>query len=210
MGRHSDARERLIKAAAELWHMRSYADVGVSEICEHAEVQKGSFYHFFASKRDLGLAVIDDGWQCHGIGEMAPILTGTPPPLERLMQFVEHGLEVQLELKEATGATVGCMFGNLAVELGNVDEVLRERLSELFDDWAGLLQQTLDDAVAAGDLPADMDTWQAARAMLAYIEGLGVIIKAKDDPNAVADLLPLILRLAGVDPATVKRPVASA
>ena len=164
MGRQSDARERLIQSAAELWHMRSYADVGVSEICEHAGVQKGSFYHFFASKRDLALAVIDDSWERVGVGMMAPILTGPLPPLERFALFFERGMEEQLELKAATGATVGCSFGNLTVELSTVDEVLRERLCRLFDDWAGLIRQALDDAVAAGDLP-EMDTAAAARTL---------------------------------------------
>ena len=204
MGRHSDARERLIEAAGDLWHTRSYADVGVSEICDHAQVQKGSFYHFFSSKRDLALAVIDEQWRIQGLGRMAPILTGPLPPLERLTLFLERGLEEQVQLKEATGATVGCSFGNLVVELATVDDVLRDRLAELFDDWAGLLQRALDDAVAAGDLP-EIDTGQAARAMLAFIEGLGVVIKAKDDPLAAADLLPFALRLAGADPARIPR-----
>jgi TetR/AcrR family transcriptional repressor of nem operon len=202
MGRQSDARERLICTAGELWHTRSYAGVGVSEICDHAGVQKGSFYHFFASKQELALAVIDAGWHQRGVCEMAPILTGPLPPLERLARFLEGGLERQLQLKEATGHTVGCSFGNLVVELATVDDVLRERLSRLLDEWAGLIQRTLDDAVAAGDLP-EIDTWQAARAILAYIEGLGVTIKAKDDPNAARDLLPMALRLAGAEPAAV-------
>ena len=202
MGRHSDARERLIEAAGELWHTRSYADVGVSEICDHAHVQKGSFYHFFSSKRELALAVIDERWQRHGVGEMAPILTGPLPPLERLELFLERGLQEQLHLKESTGVTVGCSFGNMVVELGTVDEALRDRLSQLFDDWAALIQRTLDDAVAAGDLP-EIDTGQAARGMLAFIEGLGVLIKAKDDPLAAADLLPLALRVAGADPSRI-------
>ena len=202
MGRHSDARERLIEAAGELWHTRSYADVGVSEICDHAHVQKGSFYHFFASKRELALAVIDERWQRHGVGEMAPILTGPLPPLERLELFLERGLQEQLQLKESTGVTVGCSFGNMVVELGTVDEVLRDRLSQLFDDWAALIQRTLHDAVAAGDLP-EIDTGQAARGMLAFIEGLGVLIKAKDAPLAAADLLPLALRGAGADPSRI-------
>ena len=195
MGRHSDARERLIDAVWELWHTRSYADVGAREICDHAQVQKGSFYHFFVGV-DLALAVIDEQWRVQGLGQMAPILTGPLPPLERLTLFLERGLEEQVQLKEATGATVGCSFGNLVVELATVDDVLRDRLAGLFDDWAGLLQRALDDAVAAGDLP-EIDTGQAARAMLAFIEGLGVLIKAKDDPLAAADLLPFALRLAG-------------
>jgi TetR/AcrR family transcriptional regulator, transcriptional repressor for nem operon len=204
VGRHSDARERLIDVAGELWHTRSYADVGVSEICDHARVQKGSFYHFFPSKQELALAVIDEQWRRLGVGEMASILTGPLPPLERLTLFLEHGLAEQLRLKESTGATVGCCFGNLVVELATVDDVLRERLADLFDEWAALIQRTLDDAVAAGDLP-ETDTWQAARALLAFIEGLGVVIKAKDDPMAVADMLPLALRLVGADPARLPR-----
>jgi TetR/AcrR family transcriptional regulator, transcriptional repressor for nem operon len=204
MGRSSDARERLIDAAGELWHTRSYADVGVSEICDHAGVQKGSFYHFFPSKRDLALAVIEERWRLQGIGQMVPILTGPLPPLERLALFLERGLEEQLELKASTGATVGCSFGNLVVELATVDEVLRDRLALLFDDWAAFIQTALDDAVAAGDLP-EIDTDQAARALLAFIQGLGVLIKAKDDPLAAADLLPLALRLVGADPARLPR-----
>jgi TetR/AcrR family transcriptional repressor of nem operon len=209
VGRQSDARERLIGSAAELWHARSYADVGVSEICEHAGVQKGSFYHFFASKRDLALAVIDDNWERTGIGMMAPILTGPAPPLERFALLFEHGMKEQLELKEATGATVGCSFGNLAVELSTVDDVLRDRLCRLFDDWADLFRRALDDAVAAGDLP-EIDTSQAARALLAFIEGLGVLIKANDDPHAVEDIVPLAFRLIGADPAALRSPATAA
>lgn len=209
MGRQSDARERLIASAGELWHTRSYADVGVSEICEHAEVQKGSFYHFFPSKRDLALAVIDDTWQRIGLRAMVPIVTGPRPPLERLLELFERGIEAQVELKALTGCTAGCSFGNLVVELATVDDVLRERLSQLFDDWARLIQRALDDAVAAGEMP-EVDTAQAARAVLAYMQGLGVVTKAKDDPRAVADLAPLALRLLGVDPAAVRRTAVSA
>jgi hypothetical protein len=77
------------------------------------------------------------------------------------------------------------------------------------DEWAGLIQRALDDAVAAGDL-AEIDTRQAARAILAYVEGLGVTIKAKDDPNAARDLIPLALRLAGADPVAVRETAATA
>ena len=92
MGRTSDARERLIGAAGDLWHRRSYTDVGVSEICETAGVQKGSFYHFFPSKQDLALAVIDDRWQELGAGRLQALMTSDLAPLERLRQFIERGL----------------------------------------------------------------------------------------------------------------------
>ncbi|MEW8500635.1 MAG: helix-turn-helix domain-containing protein, partial [Candidatus Thiodiazotropha taylori] len=55
-----DTKERILATARELFHGRSYADVGIKEICSMANVQKGSFYHFFQSKQDLAMAVIDD------------------------------------------------------------------------------------------------------------------------------------------------------
>ncbi|UCD12029.1 MAG: helix-turn-helix transcriptional regulator [Nitrospinaceae bacterium] len=43
----SDAKQRILDSARGLIYSRSYAGVGVQEICKHAGVKKGSFYHFF-------------------------------------------------------------------------------------------------------------------------------------------------------------------
>ena len=200
MGRTSDARERLIAAAGDLWYRRSYADVGVADICAEAGVQKGSFYHFFSSKQDLALAVIDDRWEGGDRLRISSLLTCELPPLERLRILLEQGLREQYDLKAATGAC-GCSYGNLAVEMSGVDPVLRERLDDLFADWAGLIRLALDDAVATGDI-APIDTAQAARAVLAYLEGLSVMARTALDPDPVADLVPLAFRLIGAEPPT--------
>ena len=59
----SHAKEKLLDSVLDLMYARSYRDVGVQEICEHAGVKKGSFYHFFPSKRDLTLAALDRQWE---------------------------------------------------------------------------------------------------------------------------------------------------
>ena len=59
MGRTSDARERLVESCQALMHEKGYTAVGVGEVCSRAGVNKGSFYHFFPSKQDLALTVID-------------------------------------------------------------------------------------------------------------------------------------------------------
>jgi len=53
-----DTKQRLLDTAQRLFYARSYEDVGVQEICQEAGVKKGSFYHFFPSKRDLTLAIL--------------------------------------------------------------------------------------------------------------------------------------------------------
>lgn len=51
MGRTSNAKERLLEAVIELIWTGSYGSTSVDQICERAGVKKGSFYHFFESRK---------------------------------------------------------------------------------------------------------------------------------------------------------------
>jgi TetR/AcrR family transcriptional regulator, transcriptional repressor for nem operon len=202
MGRTSEARERLVESASELWFSRSYADVGVNEICAHAGVRKGSFYHFFPSKRELALAVIDERWAQVRSQFLEPTVASELAPLDKLVRLAELQYEFQSSLKESGGAICGCPFGNLASEMSTQDEVLRDRLQKLFDDWLGYFEQILRDAAAVGDV-GEIDPRQTARALQAYVEGVMVLAKTWNDPELIRELTPGILRLAGASPERV-------
>ena len=57
--RKTTTRERLITTAAELFWRQGYSQTGVNEIIKQAGATSGSFYHFFPTKEDLLLAVVD-------------------------------------------------------------------------------------------------------------------------------------------------------
>ena len=203
MGRTSNARERLLESASELWYRRSYADVGVNEICTHAGVRKGSFYHFFPSKRELALAVIDELWAQVRTQYLDATLASPLAPLQKLMRFAEIQYDFQRSRYEADGAICGCPFGNLASEMSTQDEVLRARLQELFDEWVGYFERVLRDAAAVGDV-AQVDPRQTAKALQAYVEGVMVLAKTNNDPELIKELTPGFLRLAGANPDRVE------
>jgi TetR/AcrR family transcriptional regulator, transcriptional repressor for nem operon len=196
MPRTSDAKKQLIKAAGELWHSRSYAEVGVNEICEHAGVRKGSFYHFFPSKRDLALAVIDDFWRRDKQEFLAPSSDPQLKPLERIVRFVELQCSELETLTDSYGAVPGCPYGNLAVEMSTQDEVLRERLGGLFEEMVDFFEEAVEQAVAAGDVP-ETDSRRTALAMLAYVQGMFLVAKTSSDAGLVRELAPGLLRIAG-------------
>src|SRR5271170_2030600 len=52
-------RERLIFAAIELFWEKGYANTSMSDLLTRANANSGSFYHFFPSKEDLLIAVLD-------------------------------------------------------------------------------------------------------------------------------------------------------
>ena len=196
MTRSNDTEERLIEAASGLWHARSYADVGVNEICDVADVRKGSFYHFFSSKQELAVAVIDRHWRDATEAVVMPALAAGGTPLAQI-QEITVGIAGQMgRYTEELGLMPGCPFGNLASELSTTDGPVRERLKRLFQTQQDLLVQLLDGAVAAGELPEATDTGEAARAMQAYIEGVLLMSKNANDVSVAQRLLPLALRLA--------------
>jgi TetR/AcrR family transcriptional repressor of nem operon len=205
MPRTSDAKEQLIEAAGELWHSRSYAEVGVNEICERAGVRKGSFYHFFPSKRDLALAVIDDFWRRVKQEFLDASSDPQRKPLERIVRFVELQSSDLETLADSYGAVPGCPFGNLAVEMSTQDELLRERLDGLFEEMADFFEEAVGQAVAAGDVP-ETDARRTALAMLAYVQGMFLVAKTSNDAGLVRELAPGLLRIAG-QPAELAGPV---
>lgn len=194
MGRPSNARDRLVEAAKDLIYARGYNAVGVKEICDAAGVNKGSFYHFFPTKRELLLAVIDAHVEwLGGVMELAaqPELT----PLMRIRRLFVLVSEFDEEIRQRTGKMAGCPFGNLAAELNTQDEVVRAKLGAAFDAAAGFLEVQLREAVEVGEV-SGIDPAASARAILAYLEGLQLLAATGNAPDVVRNLADGALRLA--------------
>ncbi|MCB1792269.1 MAG: TetR/AcrR family transcriptional regulator [Gammaproteobacteria bacterium] len=189
-----DTRTRILSTARELFHGRSYADVGVKEICSIAKVPKGSFYHFFPSKQDLAMAVIDDMAEDWAHGFVAEAFDRDLPPLERLDYMIDAAYYWQKAAKDIEGRMPGCLFGNLALEVSTRDDVLRAKLHAVFQKASARFHETLDEAVEAGVL-APLNTEATAQAMLAYLEGVILLAKTRNDPEVVRILGPAIKTL---------------
>jgi TetR/AcrR family transcriptional regulator, transcriptional repressor for nem operon len=194
MNRTLDTRTRILSTARELFHGRSYADVGIKEICEIAQVQKGSFYHFFPSKQDLAMAVIDDMADDWAHGFVAEAFDRDLPPLERLDYLVDAAYYWQKAAKDLEGRMPGCLFGNLALEVSTRDEVIRARINAVFAKASDRFHETLDEAMERGQIPP-LDTKSTAQAMLAYLEGVILLAKSQNDPEVVRILGPAIKTL---------------
>jgi TetR/AcrR family transcriptional repressor of nem operon len=198
MGQVSDAKEKLITSALELIYARSYAGVGVQELCEHAGVKKGSFYHFFPSKRDLTLAALDHQWETLRKAVLEPAFSKQLPPLKRIERFFELFYEQQCAMKDRSGKVLGCPFGNLGLELSTQDEPIRRKVNGIFRELAGYFERALRDAVTAGKVP-DQDCRATARMLVAYMEGISLLTKTSNDVQIARQLGQGIRRLVKAD-----------
>lgn len=195
MGRTSCAKENLISSAIELIGTRSYNAVGVQELCEHAGVKKGSFYHFFPSKRDLTLEALDRIWGNFKAETLDPIFNSGIPTRDKFETLLAKSYEYQLSRKDCTGWMTGCGFGNLALELSTQDEEIRKKIEEVFCEWTKYLERAIVLAMEEGVLPTDTDPPATAQAMVAFIEGVYLLGKTFNDPCMIQRLGEGVLQL---------------
>jgi TetR/AcrR family transcriptional regulator, transcriptional repressor for nem operon len=195
MGRTSDARERLIDEASRLFHARSYESVGVQELCDAAEVNKGSFYHFFPSKGDLASAVIDALWAATVAEVFEPAFRDDVTPLLRIERLFKSMARAQRGAKQANGRTPGCPLANLSGELSSHEPKLRRKLARVYTEMQALFAGQVKAAVIARELPAETDVDAKAEALVALAEGAMLMSCVKDDPATAGRMASFALTL---------------
>lgn len=191
MSLQSNTRERIIDVAKQRFHARGYADVGIKEICDNANIQKGSFYHFFSSKEDLALVVIDEFAEDWASGFVAEAFDPALRPMERIEYLIDAAYFWQKSVKERNGKIPGCLFGNLALEMSTTNDVLRAKLNAVFTKAKARFKDTLDEAITLGEIKP-LDSNLTAEAMLAFLEGMILLAKSENDPEVLYKLGPAI------------------
>src|SRR5688572_14486163 len=144
-------RERLLQTAFQLFHEQGYHATGVATILREAGVNPGSMYHFFSSKDDLLLKVLE-----FALGYLEPMVMGpveaeAADPIERVFALL-HQYRARIAANECR---MGCPIGNLALEVSDGNPQARELIHRNFENWVGRVEGWLNDAGDA--LPADLD-----------------------------------------------------
>ena len=161
----AETRDRILEAAMRLFYEQGYNATGVATILREAGVNSGSMYHFFESKEALLREVLEAYAAMLVPMVMQPAEDATSDPIERvfaLMEWYRAGLQ-------ATDCQFACPLGQLALEIGHEQPVLRGLIDLNFKGWSGHVKGWLDQA---GDrLPAGTDTGVLSRFILTVMEG---------------------------------------
>lgn len=171
--KHAATRDRLIQAGAELIAEHGYNATGINTVLKATGIPKGSFYHYFSSKEDFGLAVIDDFAEAFDVKLASSLRDESMPPLERLRRYFAS---VRDEIA-SHACSRGCLIGNLGQELSSQNDAFRARLDQVFRGWERNFVACLVAARAAGEIDAGLDPEVVGSFILVGWEG--AILRAK-------------------------------
>jgi TetR/AcrR family transcriptional repressor of nem operon len=175
-----ETRDRIVRSAAKLFLTRSYQSVGIVDLCAVADVRKGSFYHFFASKAELAKAVVD----LHAAELERRLAAEDEAPTARLFAMADAVTAIQTGFEKRFGRIVGCPFGNLAAELSTTDDALREHVAAVFVRWEAKLAEACRYAAERGVLRDGVEPDRLAHQILAQVQGLILLAKVSGGPAA--------------------------
>jgi TetR/AcrR family transcriptional repressor of nem operon len=162
-------RERLIQSARYLFWERGFAGTSMTDLLGHADVNSGSFYHFFESKEALLRAVLEGYLQALRPMVVDPAFAQTDEPVERIFAILAgyRGRILQTDCK------YGCPLGRLALEIDPENRPAHKLIAENFQGWIGAIRECVEQM--KDKLPKGTDRESLATYVLAVMEG-GVML----------------------------------
>jgi AcrR family transcriptional regulator len=165
MPKQSKTRQRLIDSALYLFWERGFAGTSMSDLLSRADVNSGSFYHFFESKEALLKAVLELYLESLQSQIVSPAHALTSDPIERIFAILAGYRERILK----TNCRYGCPLGRLALEIDAENRPAHALIAENFRGWIGAVRDCLEQA--RDRLVEDTQLDSLATYVLAVMEG---------------------------------------
>jgi AcrR family transcriptional regulator len=177
------SKEHLIRSAARLFIKKGYNATGVNDILSSAELSKGSFYFYFASKKELAIAVAEyfNKNEMKELAEAAENRTWTPF-VEKLMgDIIERAKRKKI---------FGCPFAVLGMEIAFLEPDIADQYYRPLKN----IQDVFEDVLRRTGLSAQ-EAEPVAECALAIYEGYLIFYRINKD---VAILEKLLRDLKGI------------
>jgi len=166
MTRRQDPRQRLVETALKLFASQGYHATGIADILRESGCKRGSLYHYFSSKEELGYAAIDETMRLileQGAGSHLQI---DEHPIDRLLWVVDSLPNVTKSEGPALSAT------DIAVRMASVHESFRKRLSPKLDAMMKPAEENTRRGVANGQIADSVDPVQLVHLVATICAGI--------------------------------------
>ncbi len=184
----SEIRNLVLQEGAKIIHQKGFHNTGINEILESAGVPKGSFYFYFKNKEEFGLQLIE---------YLAPHFSGLAqkhlqspgsPYLKKMSAFFD---EFQLFF-ESNHCKLGCPIGNLALEMGDLNENFRKKLDSVMEAMKYEIFEFLKSAQDNQELSPELDIEEVSDFIINSWEGALLRMKVKGEISPLQNFKKIV------------------
>jgi TetR/AcrR family transcriptional regulator, transcriptional repressor for nem operon len=176
-----EARGRILEAATRLIRQQGFSATSVDDLCAAAGVTKGAFFHHFASKEALGVAVVEHWTEMTGALFAAHIYNSRSDPLDRVFAY----LDLRRALLDQPIPDFSCVAGTTVQETFATYPAIRDAGASVKSGMAHV-QAHLAEALAAHPV-SGVTVESLARQFQIATQGGIVVAKALDDAGAARE-----------------------
>lgn len=187
--------DEALDVALELFWQQGYDGTPIQALCRAMDLQPGSIYAAFGSKRDLFVAALRRYIETVST-EAVDRINGASSGLQGLREYFDHLVDAMVEGKRARG----CLITNSLVEFAARDP----ELAGMFQLHLARLQTSLAAALARARAEGELRPGagpESAGMLVAVVQGMNVMAKSRPGRRALQDVVDSTLAGLAARPA---------
>jgi TetR/AcrR family transcriptional repressor of nem operon len=173
---NTEAREKILQTAYELFATRGYEAVSMDRVAQVAGLKKPNLFHYYKTKELLGAAVIEHAARRH-VADMQSILEDSRRDPVSVVEALFDQISVD--------CSRGCFIGKMGQEIDHNNEEMRHRLSSCLMQWRSEVATFFGTWQKKGYFRRGFDVVELADDVLSLYEGSLLMSKMIGDRSPV-------------------------
>lgn len=180
----------LIESGIDIMLEKGYNHTGIMEVLKRTGVPKGSFYHYFESKEDFGLQIINHFAERYRERLESTLGNRLLSPIARLKAFCDDGIDNL----QSHYCRKGCLIGNLSQEMSDQSEVFRKHLLSIQVDAHRRFAECFNESQQVGELSKNYDCDDLSEFFLSAWSGAVMRAKTSRSTDALMSFKRIIFQ----------------
>ena len=164
MEQKKDRKHQILEAALRIFIIKGYSKTTMDDIVNASNLSKGALYHYYKSKKDLFLSLIDH-WEIYTFKDFYKKTSNNKTASDTLRFFGQNVLKTLENKKYAYIAEVEFWA------LSNQDKEIRERSQLLYDKLLNLFEKVVEKGIKNKEFK-NLNIRKTAMVILAVFQGI--------------------------------------
>lgn len=176
----NETRQHILDIGYELIVAKGFTSVGLSMLLKHAQIPKGSFYHYFKSKEQFGETLITDYFAKYMQWLNALFTNKQLPANERLLNYFKHWIVFD----QGVCGAQRCLVVKLSAEVSDLSEPMRLALNKGANDVVLAIAQCVESGIHDGSIKVT-NAQETAEILYQIWLGASILYKLSKDVSGL-------------------------